>query len=164
MWGSICLAVGSHQILKLMEQIGDTLKERFEQIIIENEMLRAGFAALPYMVLRDTRLSTGARLAYAVLLMYAWQEGSTFAGQVKMARDVGVSERQLRDYLQELQEKGYIRIKRQGLNKPNLYYILDVKTKLRRSNPRRSGTVVPIKSGTPVPNKSGTVVPTNRPK
>lgn len=145
-----------------MEQIGRTLKERFEQIIIENEMLRAGFAALPYMVLRDTGLSIGARLSYAVLLMYAWQEGATFAGQVKMAQDVGVSERQLRDYLKELQEKGYIRIKRRGLNRPNLYYILDAKTKLRWANPRRSGTVVPIKSGSPVPIKSGTVVPTNR--
>lgn len=64
-----------------MERIGNALKERFEQIIIENEMLRAGFAALPYRVLRDTQLSVGARLAYAVLLMYAWQEGATFAGQ-----------------------------------------------------------------------------------
>ena len=124
-------------------------------------MLRAGFAALPYMVLRDTRLSIGARLSYAVLLMYAWQEGAAFAGQVKMATDVGVSERQLRDYLQELQAKGFIRIKRQGLNKPNLYYILDVKTKLKR-NPRRTGTTVPIKTGSAVPNKSGTTVPTNR--
>jgi len=113
-------------------------------------------------VLRDTRLSLGARLSYAVLLMYAWQEGATFAGQVKMAKDVGVSERQLRDYLRELQANGYIRIKRQGLNRPNLYYILDVKTKLRRAKARRSGTAVPIKSGTTVPDKSGTRVPANR--
>lgn len=120
-----------------MEHFRDTLRKRFEQIVVENEMLRAGFAALPYMVLRDTDLSIGARLSYAVLLMYAWQDGATFAGQVKMAKDVGVSERQLRDYLQELQSNGYIRIKRQGLNKPNLYYILDVKTKLRRE--KRSG-------------------------
>src|SRR3990170_1255111 len=145
-----------------MQHIEQALKDRFEQIIIENEMLRAGFAALPYLVLKDTRLSIGARLSYAVLLMYAWQEGATFAGQVKMAKDVGVSERQLRDYLCELQQHGYIRIKRQGLNKPNLYYILDVKTKLRRRNSRRTGTTVPIKNGTLVPNKRGTTVPTNR--
>lgn len=115
-----------------MEQVGGALKQRFEQIIIENEMLRAGFAAMPYLVLKDTRLSIGARLSYAVLLMYAWQEGATFAGQVKMAQDVGVSDRQLRDYLRELEEFGYIRIKRQGLNKPNLYYICDVRSKLKR--------------------------------
>ncbi len=115
-----------------MQQIGATLKQRFEQVIIENEMLRAGFAAVPYLVLRDGRLSIGARLAYAILLMYAWQEEACFAGQEKMAHDMDVSERQLRRYLEELEEGGYIRIKQQGLNKPNLYYILDVKTKLKK--------------------------------
>lgn len=119
-----------------MQQIGPALKERFEQIVIENEMLRAGFAALPYMVLKDTALSIGARLTYAVLLMYAWQDQSCFAGQGKMAKDIGISDRQLRDYLRELEEHKYIRIKRQGLNKPNLYYILDVKTKLKKSKKR----------------------------
>lgn len=115
-----------------MQQIRQALKERFEQIIIENEMLRAGFAALPYQVLRDTRLSVGARLVYAVLLMYAWQNDSCFAGQEKMAKDMGISERHLRRYLNELENLRYVRIKRQGLNKPNLYYILDVNSKLRR--------------------------------
>lgn len=116
-----------------MERIGKLVRNRVEQIIVENEVLRAGFAAFPYVVLRNTRLSTGARLAYAVLLMYAWQTEACFAGQDKMAQDIGVSARQVRDYLQELQTHGYIRIQRQGLTKPNLYYILDVKTKLKKA-------------------------------
>lgn len=145
-----------------MDNVGPLVRQRLEQIVIENETLRAGFAALPYIVLKDTRLSLGARLSYAVLLMYAWQEGATFAGQLKMASDVGVSERQLRNYLQELQGAGYIRIKRQGLNRPNVYYILDMKTKLRRRNSRRTGTTVPIKNGSRVPVRRGTAVPTNR--
>ena len=119
-----------------MENVGRLLKQRLEQIIIENEMLRAGFAALPYMVLRDTRLSAGARLTYAVLLMYAWQDEACFAGQEKMAKDMGISERHLRRYLKELEDRAYVRIKRQGLNKPNLYYILDVKTKLDKRKSR----------------------------
>ena len=122
-----------------MEPIGKLIKQRVAQIIVENEMLRAGFAAIPYIVLRDTRLSAGARLAYAVLLMYAWQTEACFAGQEKMARDIGVSARQLRDYLQDLETHGYVRIKRQGLNKPNLYYILDVKTKLKKKRTQRGG-------------------------
>ena len=121
-----------------MDRVGPTIKRRLERIIVENEMLRAGFAALPYLVLRDTRLSIGARVTYAVLLMYAWQEEACFAGQEKMSRDIGVSDRQVRDYLKELQDHGYIRIKRQGLNKPNLYYILDVKSKLEKGR-RRGG-------------------------
>jgi len=143
-----------------MEQIGRSVEERYETIIIENEMLRAGFAALPYMVLRDKRLKVGARLSYAILLSYAWQDGSTFAGQTRMAEDLGVSVRQLRDYLKELERFGYIRIKRQGLNKPNLYYILDVKTKLKRAKSRRSGTTVPIRTGSRPPNRKGSRVPT----
>ena len=122
-----------------MDRIGSSIKQRLEQIIVENEMLRAGFAALPYLVLRDTRLSIGARVTYAVLLMYAWQDEACFAGQEKMSKDIGVSDRQVRDYLKELQDHGYIRIKRQGLNKPNLYYILDVKSKLEKGR-RQVGT------------------------
>lgn len=121
-----------------MDRIGPTIRQRFEQVIVENEMLRAGFAALPYLVLRDTRLSIGARVTYAVLLMYAWQEEACFAGQEKMSKDIGVSDRQVRDYLKELRDHGYIRIKRQGLNRPNLYYILDVKSKLGKG-PRQGG-------------------------
>jgi len=129
-----------------MENVGALLKERLERIIIENEMLRAGFAAVPYLVLRDVRLSVGARLAYAVLLMYAWQEQACFPGQAKMAGDIGVGERQLRNYLKELESAGYIRIKRQGLNRPNLYYILDVKAKLKKSR-NRSGAAVAYRAG-----------------
>ena len=117
-----------------MEKIDKTVRERVEQIIIENEVLRAGFAAMPYLILRDTRLSIGARLAYGVLLSYAWQDGACFPGQEKMAKDLGVSERHLRRFLNELEDARYVRIKRQGLNKPNLYYILDVKTKLKKAN------------------------------
>ncbi len=127
-----------------MNNIGGILKQRFEQIIVENEMLRAGFAALPYVVLRDTRLSVGARLAYSVLLSYAWQKEACFAGQQKMADDMGVSERHLRRYLRELEERAYIRIRRQGLNRPNLYFILDVKSKLKRN--KRGGADAGVRS------------------
>jgi hypothetical protein len=145
-----------------MKAMGSALRQRAEQIIVESEMLRAGFAALPYLVLRDTRLSVGARLAYAVLLMYAWQQDATFAGQARMAADMGVGERQLRRYLTELEDRGYIRIKRQGLNRPNLYYLLDVKTKLKATKTRRTGRLGPIKTGHADPVKNGPLRPTNR--
>src|SRR5437762_12425571 len=96
---------GIHQNMKTL---GAYYKQRVERVIIENEMLRAGFAALPYVVLRDTGLSIGARLTYAVLLSYAWQEDSTFVGQAKMAKDMGISDRQLQRYLYELRDCRYI--------------------------------------------------------
>lgn len=114
-----------------MESLGSLVKQKVERIIIENEMLRAGFAALPYVVLRDTRLSLGARLTYAVLLSYAWQDDSTFVGQMRMAKDMGISERQLQRYLYELRNTKYIEISREDKRFNNTYIIKDVKTKLK---------------------------------
>src|SRR2546423_388971 len=59
-----------------MDSIGLSIKARVEQIIVENEMLRAGFAALPYVVLKDTGLSLGARLSYAAFTKMQISEGA----------------------------------------------------------------------------------------
>ena len=116
-----------------MHNIGDLAKERVERIIVENEMLRAGFAAFPYLVMRDKSLSIGARMTYAFLLMYAWQEGSCFAKQANMAEVMGVSARQLQRYLYELRDNQYIRIERHDKRFNNTYVILDKKpSKLRK--------------------------------
>lgn len=120
-----------------MQQIGALVKERVEHIIVENELLRAGFAAFPYVVMRDKALSLGARMTYAFLLMYAWQEGSCFPGQVKLAEEMGLSERQLRRYLYELSENAYIRIERTDKRFNNTYIILDKKpSKLKAKKAR----------------------------
>ena len=121
-----------------MEKIGDIIQKRMERIIVENEMLRAGFAAFPYLVMRDKNLSIGARLTYAFLLMYAWQEGSCFTKQASIAETMGVSSRQLQRYLYELREAGYIRITRQDKRFNNTYILLDKKpTKLRKKSEYR---------------------------
>jgi len=121
-----------------MEQIGKLVKRRVEHILVENEMLRAGFAAFPYLVMRDKRLSAGARLAYAFLLMYAWQEGSCFTSQKKMGAAMGVSDRHLRRFLSELKAADYIRIERKDKRFNNTYILLDKKpTKLKRSRHAR---------------------------
>jgi hypothetical protein len=116
-----------------MERIGEIAKKRMERIIVENELLRAGFAAFPYSVMRDKNLSTGARLTYAFLLMYAWQEGSCFAKQDTMAETMGVSLRQLQRYLYELGAANYICITREDKRFSNTYVLLDRRpTKLRK--------------------------------
>lgn len=114
-----------------MENVGAVLRDRLERIVVENEMLRAGFAAVPYLVLRDTRLSVGARLSYAVLLMYAWQEGSCFPGQKRMAVDLGITDRHLRRFLSELRDLGYISWRKAMPGGTNLYVLHDVKSKLK---------------------------------
>jgi hypothetical protein len=105
----------------------DSTKEILEKhtIIILNGALKHGFTQLPRYVLQDKKLSFGARLTYAVLLSYAWQEDSCFPGQERMAKDLGTTDRSVRTFLAELKVKGYIDWKQQGLGKPNIYYILD---------------------------------------
>jgi len=85
---------------------------------------------VPYLVLRDNRLSVGARLAYAILLMYAWQEGSCFPGQERMARDMGLSTRHLRRALAELRDLGYISWRKLMPGGTNTYTLHDIKSKL----------------------------------
>ena len=96
-------------------------------IVVLNETLRHGFTQLPNYVLKAPKLSFGAKLVFAVLLSYAWQEDSCFPGQDRMAKDLCTSDRSIRTFLAELKDGGFIDWKRQGLNKPNIYYILDYK-------------------------------------
>jgi hypothetical protein len=107
----------------------ESAKEILEKhtIVILNGALKHGFTQLPRYVLQDKKLTFGARLTYAVLLSYAWQEDRCFPGQERMAKDLGTTDRSVRTFLSELKDKGYIDWKQQGLGKPNIYYILDYK-------------------------------------
>lgn len=107
----------------------DSVKEILEKhtIVILNGALKHGFTQLPRFVLQDKKLSFGARLTYAVLLSYAWQEDSCFPGQERMAKDLGTTDRSVRTFLAELKKCKYIDWKQRGLGKPNIYYILDYK-------------------------------------
>jgi hypothetical protein len=106
-----------------MKPIGDIVAKH--TIVVLNEALKHSFTQLPNYVLKDKTLSFGARLAYAVLLSYAWQAEQCFPGQQRMAEDLGTTDRSVRTFLSELKERGYIDWKQQGLNRPNVYYILD---------------------------------------
>lgn len=110
-----------------MQQIANIVQQRFDRVIVQNEILRSGFAAFPYLVMEDKRLSVGARLTYAFLLKYAWQEGSCFAGQATMAKEIGISDRHLRRFLTELKDHGYIKVERKDKRFNNTYIILDRK-------------------------------------
>src|SRR5690348_6824894 len=94
-----------------------------DTIYIEDETLRAGFAQVPNRILRMKGLSHGARLTYALLLSYAWQKGSCFPGQERLAEDLDVSRQSVSTYLRELKTKGLIIVKRRGLGQTNVYII-----------------------------------------
>ena len=109
----------------MMKSAKEILEEN--TIIVLNEAMKHGFTQLPRFILKDKRLSFGARLTYAVLLSYAWQEGSCFPGQDRMSVDLGVTRRAISKYLVELKNLEYVNWKRRGLGRTNIYYILDYK-------------------------------------
>lgn len=90
-------------------------------IQIADEILRAGFTQIPNVVLRRRDLSTGAKLTYVALLSYAWQEGSCYPGQERLAADVGVTDRSVRNHLAELVRAGLLTVQRRGQGLTNVY-------------------------------------------
>jgi hypothetical protein len=94
-------------------------------IVVLNQALKHGFTQIPRYVLCDHKLTFGARLTYAVLLSYAWQEESCFPGQQRIADNLGVTRQMINNYLSELRRHKYIDWERRGLGKTNVYYILD---------------------------------------
>ena len=80
-----------------------------------------GFTQVPNHVLVSGKLSPGAKLTYAMLLKYAWQNDFCFPGQERLANDMGVTDRSVRTYLQELETQKFVNIRQRGLGKPNLY-------------------------------------------
>ncbi len=97
-------------------------------IYIQNETLRRGFTSTPNRLLCNAALSMGARFVYTLLLSYAWQDDRCFPGQERLARDVGCSVRTVQRYLAELEDAGEIQVIQQGLQRPNIYVILDRRT------------------------------------
>jgi len=107
-----------------MQKVGDILKER--TLIIRDKTLKQGFTAIPNIVLRSPNLSLQAKMLYALLLSYAWQDGWCFPGQERLAKNMRISDRMVRDYLQELRAIGLIDWEQRGLTKTNVYYINEI--------------------------------------
>ena len=106
-----------------MEHIGNRLADiaRNIEIVGADPVTLHGFTQVPNFILTKKDLSVGAKLAYAMLLKYAWGDKACFPGQLKLAEDMGAGERSVRTYLKELETAGILEIKQRGLGKTNLY-------------------------------------------
>jgi hypothetical protein len=112
--------------------IGDILKtrERNIEIIGADLATRHGFTQVPNFILTNKTISVGAKLAYAMLLKYAWSNDACFPGQVTLAEDMGATDRSVRTYLKELESAELLEITQRGLGKTNLYRLhLTIKPK-----------------------------------
>src|ERR1700736_1389578 len=97
--------------------IGQILRERNIEIIGADLATRHGFTQVPNFILTKSDISVGAKLAYAMLLKYAWGDDACFPGQTKLAQDMGSGERSVRRYLEELEKASLLEIVQRGLGK-----------------------------------------------
>ena len=82
---------------------------------------RNGFTQIPNCVLKSDKLSPGAKLAYTMLLSYAWDNEYCFPGQETLAKDMGSGRRSVVRYIKELEEFKFLKIKKLGQGRVNLY-------------------------------------------
>jgi hypothetical protein len=123
-------------------------------VIVEEDGLRHGFTMVPNVILRSPQLTHGAKVAYGILLSYAWQDDHTFPGQDRMATDMGVERKAVIRYLKELKDRGAIRVQRRGMGKTNVYTIVRLK-----DVPFLGRLDVPISTHREVPPSGHAVVP-----
>lgn len=82
-----------------------------------------GFTQVPNAVLKHKQISAGAKLAYTMLLSYAWHNDYCFPGQARLATDMGVGRTTANAYIKELSTKGFIKVKRRGQGATNIYEV-----------------------------------------
>ena len=81
-------------------------------------------AFIPIAMLEYCGLTPGAKLCYARLCLHAGQRGYCWPKQDTLAKEIAVSDRQVRYYLSELETEGFILIIQRGLRRSNLYRFL----------------------------------------
>jgi hypothetical protein len=90
--------------------------------------LQRGFVQLPKVVLYARNLSRDAKLLYAVLLGYAWQEQRCFPCYGRLCADLDASENMVRKCMRELEAAHLISQHRRGQGRTNIYTFHDLRT------------------------------------
>jgi len=129
-------------------------------LVLEDQSLRYGFVQLPKQILWARNISRDAKMLYAVLLGYAWQEDQCYPGYPRLCADMGASENMVRKYMRELEAVGLLRQKRRGQGRTNLYTLPDIRTakievqEPQQSRPAKTEVQEPHFSAAPEPAKT----------
>lgn len=96
-----------------------------QNIILEgfDPISAGGFTQVPNFILKNSDLSSNAKVAYSLLLSYAWHNDRVFPGQERMAQDMGMSQQSVSRAIVELERVGYLEIQRRGLGLTNIYVL-----------------------------------------
>lgn len=109
-----------------MKRIGDTpeFKSR-ANIVLKgfDPITSGGFTQVPNVLLENEKLSAMAKLAYSMLLKYAWYKNYVFPGQATLSKEMGTSRPTVIKALKELEKAGYLEQKRRGQGRTNVYIL-----------------------------------------
>ena len=117
-----------------MKKLGDISHFQEKQNIILqgfDPVSAGGFTQVPNILLKDTKLSAHSKIVYASLLSYAWNNSFCYPGQERMATDIGTSQPTIARAIKELEQNGWLEIKRRGQGKTNVY-VLKYKVKNKK--------------------------------
>jgi hypothetical protein len=78
----------------------------------------------PYWILEHRGIGTGAKLCYIRLLGFAGKDARCYPSLETLGKSLGVSDRQARDYVKELERAGLITTEQRGLRRTNVYFFL----------------------------------------
>ena len=117
-----------------MTSIRDVIEKNI-QLDTHDPIVLGGFTQLPNFVLKDSKLSLGAKVTYAMFLSYARHNEFYFPGQDKLAEHMGMSRTRVNEFVKELERAGLMEIQRRGQGQTNVYKIKFVvrKTRFRKS-------------------------------
>jgi hypothetical protein len=92
-------------------------------IFIESPQDREPYGQLPVPVMKDGRLSGGARFLYAVLWWCGWRQEwrdePGYHGQQALGEEFSLSPATIWRWMQELRDADYIEVQRVGLGQPD---------------------------------------------
>jgi len=97
-------------------------RERNLEMVGFSDMSRKGYTLIPNYLL-ELKISTTAKVLYALLLSYCWNKDFCFPGQEEAAKRLNITEKTIQRNLQELQEAGLIKVTRRGQGKTNKYIL-----------------------------------------
>ena len=106
-----------------MQSISELIREKNIELATTDPVARGGFTQVPNFILRDPRLSIGAKVVYAMFLSYAWHNDSCFPGQERLAADIGMSRSRVTEFISELNRAELVTTQRRGQGKTNVYVV-----------------------------------------
>ena len=115
-----------------MDKLGEieAFKER-QNIVLEgfDPVSAGGFTQVPNILLNEAALSFAAKVAYAKLLSYAWNNQRVYPGLETMATQLGCGASTVSEAISELKKSGWVEVIRRGQGRTNMYKLKFVVSK-----------------------------------